>query len=39
MMASRRVGVGVQLDESALKHALHAQIPPTEWVLLGGWVC
>ena len=32
MLASRRVGVGVQLDESALKHALHAQTPPTHEV-------
>ena len=33
-MLSRRVGV--QLDESALKHALHAQTPPTQEVSFGS---
>ena len=33
-MLSRRVGV--QLEESALKHALHAQTPPTQEVSFGS---
>ena len=37
-MLSRRVGV--QLEENALKHALHAQTPPTQEVSFGsGLVC